>query len=322
MSKLAATACFKAEDISAATLKKIGNTPLINLKNVAERFLPKGVELYAKAEWFNASGSVKARPALRMIEEGERQGRLKPGMSILDSTSGNTGVAYALIGLVKGYNVKLVMPANVCNERKHLMATQYKAEIVFSDPMLSSDGAILKCREIYKENPEAYFWPDQYNNPANWQAHYFTTAEEIWEQTSHKVTHFLAGIGTSGTVMGTSRGLKNKNGNIKCYAVEPAESLHGIEGLKHMATSIVPGIYDEKELDGKISVKTDQAYDMVNIIQKEDGLMVGTSAGAAVAAAITLGKTLTEGVIVTVLPDSCECDVTHGVFNTLFGVKK
>ncbi|MBI5815705.1 MAG: cysteine synthase family protein [Nitrospinae bacterium] len=316
MSKLAATACFKTEDLTTDILGKIGNTPLLNLKNIAERFLPKGVELYAKAEWRNASGSVKARPALRMIEEGERQGKLRPGMCILDSTSGNTGVAYALIGLIKGYKVKLVMPGNVCNERKRLMATGYHAEIIFSDPLLSSDGAILKCREIYKESPESYFWPDQYNNPANWEAHFHTTAEEIWAQTGHKVTHFLAGIGTSGTVMGTSRGLKAKDPKIKCYAVEPAESLHGIEGLKHMATSIVPGIYNEAELDGKISVKTDQAYDMVNLILKEEGHMVGTSAGAAVAASIMLGKNLTEGVIVTVLPDSCECDVTHGVFNS------
>ena len=311
MSKLAPTAFINLKDISKDTLAKIGNTPLIPLKKIAARECPQ-VEIYGKAEWYNAAGSVKARPALRMIEEGERTGKLKPGMTILDSTSGNTGVAYALIGLVKGYKVKLVMPGNVCNERKQLMATGYKAEVIYSDPLQGSDGAILLCREIYNKDPEKYFWPDQYNNPANWQAHYYTTAPEIWEQTGGKVTHFLAGIGTSGTVMGTSRGLKEKNPAIKCYAVEPAESLHGIEGLKHMATSIVPGIYNESELDGKISVKTEEAYEMVVRLQEEEGLLVGSSSGAAMAAAVKLGRTLDKGVIVTILPDSCECDWTHG----------
>lgn len=314
---MVATACLNVEDLTSDVLGKIGNTPLLHLKSLAGAGLPAGVSIWAKAEWHNAGGSVKARPALRMIEEGERQGRLKPGMTILDSTSGNTGVAYALIGLVKGYKVKLVMPANVCNERKHLMATAYKAEIVFSDPIAGSDGAILKCREIFNADPGQYFWPDQYNNPANWEAHYHTTAEEIWRQTDGKVSHFLAGIGTSGTVMGVTRGLKAKNRNIKCYAVEPAEPLHGIEGLKHMATSIVPGIYKQSELDGKISVKTEEAYDMVNFLKDSEGLLVGTSAGAAVHASVTLGRSLTEGVIVTILPDSCECDVAHGIFNSI-----
>lgn len=317
MSKLTSTACMKPEDLTSGEIGKIGDTPLLDFHKVIEGRVPPGVSILAKAEWYNAGGSVKARPALRMIEEGERQGKLQPGMTILDSTSGNTGVAYALIGLLKGYKVKLVMPANVCNERKHLMATAYKAEIVFSDPLQGSDGSILECRRIYNEDPGKYFWPDQYNNPANWEAHFYTTAEEIWAQTGGKVSHFLAGIGTSGTVMGVTRGLKAKNPNIKCYAVEPAESLHGIEGLKHMATSIVPGIYRPEELDGKISVKTEEAYDMVNLIRDAEGLLVGTSAGAAVHAAVTLGKSLTEGVIVTILPDSCECDVAHGIFDLL-----
>lgn len=317
MSKLTSTACMNAEDITSDILGKIGNTPLLDLGKLAQGRVPNGVSIWAKAEWHNSGGSVKARPALRMIEEGERQGKLRPGMTILDSTSGNTGVAYALIGLVKGYKVKLVMPANVCNERKHLMATAYKAEIVFSDPLQGSDGAILECRRIFNEDPGQYFWPDQYNNPANWEAHFYTTAEEIWTQTGGKVSHFLAGIGTSGTVMGVTRGLKAKNPNIKCYAVEPAESLHGIEGLKHMATSIVPGIYRPEELDGKISVKTEEAYQMVNAIKDAQGVLVGTSAGAAVHAAVTLGKSLEEAVIVTILPDSCECDVAHGIFDLL-----
>lgn len=311
MSKLAPTAIVNLKDINESTLDKIGNTPLLNLKKIAAKDCP-GVEIYGKAEWYNAGGSVKARPALRMIEEGERLGRLKPGMTILDSTSGNTGVAYALIGLVKGYKVKLVMPGNVCNERKQLMASGYKAEVIYSDALEGSDGAIVLCRDIYNKDPEQYFWPDQYNNPANWKAHFFTTAEEIWKQTEGRVTHFLAGIGTSGTVMGASRGLKRKNPSIKCYAVEPEEPLHGIEGLKHMATSIVPSIYNEEELDGKISIKTEEAYQMVMRLQEEEGLLVGSSSGAAVAAAVKLGKKLNEGVIVTVLPDSCECEYTHG----------
>lgn len=313
MLKLSATACQKAEEITPDIISRIGNTPLLHLKKIAAKECPN-VQIYAKAEWYNAGGSVKSRPALRMIQDGEASGRLKPGMTILDSTSGNTGVAYALIGLVKGYTVKLVMPGNVCNERKQLMASAYKADIEYSDPLDGSDGAILLCRDIYRKDPAMYFWPDQYNNPANWKAHFFTTAEEIWNQTQGKVTHFLAGIGTSGTVMGTSRGLKRKNPNIKCYAVEPEESLHGIEGLKHMSTSIVPGIYNEPELDGKISVKTEEAYEMVSRLMEEEGLMVGTSAGAAVYAAVKLGKTLNEGIITTVLPDSCECEIAHGGF--------
>lgn len=317
MSKLTSTACMTAEDITTDLLGKIGNTPLLDFGKLALGRVPPGVSVWAKAEWHNAGGSVKARPALRMIEEGERQGKLRPGMTILDSTSGNTGVAYALIGLLKGYKVKLVMPANVCNERKHLMATAYKAEIAFSDPLQGSDGAILECRRIFNEDPAQYFWPDQYNNPANWEAHFYTTAEEIWSQTDGKVTHFLAGIGTSGTLMGVTRGLKAKNREIKCYAVEPEEPLHGIEGLKHMATSIVPGIYKPEELDGKISVKTEDAYKMVNAIKDAEGVLVGTSSGAAVHAALTLGGSLTEGLIVTVLPDSCECDVAHGIFDLL-----
>jgi len=313
MSKLAPAAYFKPEEITRDILKKIGGTPLVQIKKIAEKECP-GVEIWAKAEWYNASGSVKARPALRMIEEGERAGKLRPGMTILDSTSGNTGVAYALIGLVKGYKVKLVMPANVCRERKQLMASAYEAEVVYSDAMKSSDGAIMLCREIFKSDPEMYFWPDQYNNPENWKAHMYTTAAEIWEQTGGRVTHFLAGIGTSGTVMGTSRGLKMRDSNIKCLAVEPQESLHGIEGLKHMSTSIVPGIYNLADLDGKISVKTEEAYEMVNRLMDEEGLMVGSSGGAAVYAAVKVAKTLNSGVVTTVLPDTCECDVAHGDF--------
>jgi len=276
-----------------------------------------GVEIYAKAEWFNAGGSVKARPALNMILEGIKRGNLKPGMTILDSTSGNTGVAYALIGHVMGYKVKLVMPANVCNARKQLLASHYNAEVFYSDALQSSDGAIRMTKEVYSKDPEQYFWPDQYNNDDNWKAHLQSTAPEIWEQTEHRVTHFMAGIGTSGTVMGTSYGLKGFSDNIKCYSIEPAESLHGIEGLKHMATSIVPRIYDQSKLDGKVTVKTEDAYAMVSRIEQEKNLSIGSSAGAALVAAVELGKTLNEGVIVTILPDSCECDVASGGFGLI-----
>jgi cysteine synthase B len=313
MSKLAPAAYFKPDEINTGVIDGIGNTPLLELKNLAASECP-GVSIFGKAEWYNSGGSVKARAALRMIEQGERSGQLRPGVTLLDSTSGNTGVAYALIGLVKGYKVKLVMPGNICNERKQLMASGYHAEVVYSDPLESSDGAIVMVGEIYRQDPESYFWPDQYNNDENWKAHYHTTANEIWEQTGHQVTHFLAGIGTTGTVMGTSRGLRAHNKDIKSYAVEPEESLHGIEGLKHMESSIIPGIYVESELEGKISVKTEKAYEMVNRLQEQENIMVGSSSGAAVAAAVELGKTLNEGVIVTVLPDSCECDIAHGDF--------
>jgi cysteine synthase B len=312
--KLSPSARVKAEDLNEGVLDKIGNTRLLSFEKIAAKECP-GVEIWAKAEWDNAGGSVKARPALNMILEGERSGLLKPGMTILDSTSGNTGVAYALIGMVKGYHVKLVMPQNVCGERKQLMSAAYHAEIVYSSPLEGSDGAIVLCREIYHKEPELYFWPDQYNNDANWRAHYDTTAAEIWKQTSGRVTHFLAGLGTTGTAMGTSRGLKQRfNDAIKCYGVEPAESLHGIEGLKHMSSSIVPGIYHKEELDGIISVKTEEAYEMTGRIKEAYGLNVGSSSGAAVAGAVKLGKTLGEGVIVTILPDSCDCEFATGRF--------
>ncbi len=300
-----------------SVLKAIGNTPLIRIHNLGKEF--KDVDIYAKAEWKNAGGSVKSRPALKMIEDGEKSGKLTKDKIILDSTSGNTGIAYALIGKVKGYKVKLVMPANVCKERKGLMADFYGAEIVTSSPFEGSDGAIIMAKKIYEENPDLYFMPDQYNNDSNWQAHQESTAPEIWNQTNHRVTHFLAGIGTGGTIMGTSRGLRQLNPDIKCYAVEPAESLHGLEGLKHMATSIVPGIYKEDELDGKISVPTDEAYDMVEILEKQEGILVGHSSAAALVGALKLASQIKSGVIVTVFPDSCErCYVNFGQFKQYY----
>jgi S-sulfo-L-cysteine synthase (O-acetyl-L-serine-dependent) len=211
------------------------------------------------------------------------------------------------------------MPANVCKERKGLMADFYGAEIVTSSPFEGSDGAILLAKKIYEENPEMYFMPDQYNNDSNWQAHQETTAQEIWTQTNHRVTHFLAGIGTGGTIMGTSRGLRQLNSKIKSYAVEPSESLHGLEGLKHMETSIVPGIYKEDELDGKISVPTDEAYDMVEILENQEGILVGHSSAAAMVGALKIASQIGQGVIVTVFPDSCErCYVNLGQFKKYY----
>lgn len=310
-SEVQAPSCPVITDPSV--LKSIGNTPLIRMNNLGREL--KDIEIYAKAEWRNAGGSVKSRPALKMIEDGEKSGKLTKDKIILDSTSGNTGIAYALIGKIKGYKVKLVMPANVCKERKGLMADFYGAEIVTSSPFEGSDGAIILARKIYSENPALYFMPDQYNNDSNWKAHYETTANEIWDQTKGRVTHFLAGIGTGGTIMGNTRRLKELNPEIQCYAVEPAEELHGLEGLKHMASSIVPGIYKEEELDGKISVYTEDSYTMVERLEREEGILVGHSAAAAMVGALELASRVKKGVIVTIFPDSCErCYINFGHF--------
>jgi len=307
----------KITTFNESVLDRIGNTPLIKLENLTKSLgLGKDIEIHAKTEWKNAGGSVKSRPALRMIQEGIKAKKLDKGKILLDSTSGNTGVAYSLIGKILGFKVNLVIPGNVCKERKGLMATAYDAELIMSDPMEQSDGAIRLAQEIYEKDPERYFMPDQYNNPFNWMAHRDTTANEIWEQTGGKVTHFMAGIGTSGTLMGTTRGLKAKNSDLLCYAIEPAEALHGIEGLKHMDSSIIPGIYDPSVYDEKLPVKTEEAYKMVNLIEKEEGLLVGQSSGAAIVGAVKLAETIGKGIIVTVFPDSCmECGIAHGDFS-------
>lgn len=286
--------------IGRTIVEQIGNTPLLRLQDAA---IPPGVEVYAKLEFFNPGGSVKDRPARRMIEDGEREGRLVPGKTILDSTSGNTGIAYAMIGASKGYPVKLAMPANVSRERKAVLAA-YGAEVVYTDPGELSDGAILEARKIYDADPDAYFKPDQYNNPSNWQAHYDTTAPEIWEQTQGRVTHFIATLGTSGTVMGTGRGLKRFNKDIQIIAAEPADPFHGIEGLKHMESSIVPGIYDESFLDYKVAVDTEDAYDTALRLPRKYGTLVGQSSGAAYWSAIEVARQLEEGVVVTIFCDS------------------
>jgi S-sulfo-L-cysteine synthase (O-acetyl-L-serine-dependent) len=282
-------------------LEQIGKTPLLRFVHIAKGL--DRVSLYGKAEWFNPGGSVKDRPALRMIEEGERTKVLTRDKVILDSSSGNTGIAYALIGAVKGYRVELAVPRNVSQERKRILQA-YGAHVIYTDPLAGSDGAIREAHRRYEDNPEKYFMPDQYNNPANWWAHYDTTGPEIIEQTKGRITHFVAGVGTSGTLMGTGRRLREFNPRIQIAAVLPAEDLHGIEGLKHMETALVPGIWNEQFPDLKIVVRTEDAYTTARRLALEDGILVGQSGGAAVYAALELARQITEGVIVTILPDA------------------
>lgn len=284
-----------------SVLDLIGDTPLLQIRNLAEG-LPSDVRIYAKLEGLNPGGSVKDRPALKMVQEGIRAGRLTPEKTILDSSSGNTGIALAMIGCVLGYPVELVIPANVSRERKQIIHA-YGAKIVYSDPLEGSDGAIRLCRKLLEENPDRYFKPDQYFNPMNSQAHYETTGPEIYRQTQETVTHFIAGIGTGGTIMGTGQYLKERNPAIKVIAVEPDDALHGLEGLKHMASSIVPGIYHEEELDDKIAVSTEDAYAMVYRLSQEEGVLVGQSSGAALFATLKLARKLRAATLVTVFPD-------------------
>ncbi len=280
----------------------IGNTPLINLGKVAKD-IPDGVEIYAKAEWFNPGGSVKDRAAFKMVSHAVKSGDLKKGRTIMDSSSGNTAIAYAMIGSTLEFPVTIVAPENINLERKKTIEA-FGAEIVYSDPIEGSDGAIILAQKIKRESPEKYFMPDQYNNPLNPLAHYETTAPEIWEQTNGRVTHFITGVGTSGTIMGVSRRLRELNPEVKTFAVEPVEVLHGLEGLKHMKTSIVPGIYDPTGFDGTLFVSTEDAYGMMELVMRTEGLFIGHSGGAAIYAAVQTASSLETGVIVTVLPDS------------------
>jgi S-sulfo-L-cysteine synthase (O-acetyl-L-serine-dependent) len=281
-------------------LSRIGNTPLVKLNRISSAC--GGVELLAKAEWFNPGGSIKDRPALNMVLEGERSGRLTAGKTLLDATSGNTGIAYAMIGAVKGFPVCLAMPENVSPERKKILIA-YGAKLVLTSPREGSDGAIRMARRLYAEAPEHYFYPDQYGNPANWQAHYRTTAVEIYEQTEGKITHFVAGLGTSGTFVGVSRRLRELDPSIKLISMQPDSPLHGLEGMKHMPTSIVPPIYDTSLADQEIEVSTEEAQQMVKRLAREEGLLVGISAGGNVAAALKIAKTLKVGHVVTILCD-------------------
>lgn len=287
--------------VTPSVLKLVGNTPLCEIRRVRDGVAP-GVRIFAKLEGFNPGGSVKDRAALRMVQDGIETGRLVPGKTILDSTSGNTGIALAMIGAALGYPVELVMPANVSRERKDVI-NAFGATIVFSDPLEGSDGAIRLCRARLAEDPERYFKPDQYNNEANPRAHYESTGPEIWQQTEGTLTHFVASIGTGGTIMGTGRYLKHVNPAIEVIAAEPDDAFHGIEGLKHMASSIVPGIFHESELDRKLGISTDDAYNMVYRLGREEGLITGQSCGAAHCAALRVARDLKEGTVVVLFPD-------------------
>ena len=281
----------------------IGHTPLLRLRLLD---VSEGVQIFAKAEHLNPGGSVKDRAALAMILEGERSGRLKPGMTILDATSGNTGIAYAMVGASRGYRVKVCLPRNASPARKRILRS-YGVEIVETDPMLSTDGAQLLARAIFAADPEKYFYPDQYNNDANWLAHYETTANEIWEQTGGGVTHFVTGLGTSGTFVGVSRRLRELNPRLRSIAVQPESPLHGLEGLKHMATAITPGIFDESLVAETLEVSTEDALLMTSKLAREEGLLVGPSSGANVFAAWRVAAALREpAVVVTVLCDGGE----------------
>ena len=286
---------------AGSVIDLVGDTPLIRLTHVTEGLSP-GVEVYAKAEWFNPGGSVKDRPALWMILDGIRTGKLTPDKILMDSSSGNTAIAYAMIGAALGYKVELVIPENINIERKKTLQA-FGSKIIYSDPLEGSDGAIRLARKLKAENPEKYFMPDQYNNPENPKSHYESTAVEIWEQTEGRVTHFFAGLGTSGTFMGTSRRLKEFNPDITAIAVEPAEALHGLEGMKHMPTSIVPGIYDSAFPDELVRVTTEDAYDFMKELLKKEGIFIGHSGGAVAFATVEYAKKLKEGVLVTVFPD-------------------
>jgi S-sulfo-L-cysteine synthase (O-acetyl-L-serine-dependent) len=285
-----------------SVLELIGNTPLLEVTRVSEGFLRPDVRIFAKLEGFNPGGSVKDRAARHMLELGLKRGDLRPGKTIIDSTSGNTGIALAMVGAALGYPVEIVMASNVSRERKKIIEA-FGAKPIFSDPLEGSDGAITLSRKVIAANPERYFKPDQYNNEANALAHFETTGPEIWHQTRGRVTHFVAGVGTGGTVMGTGRYLKAQNPAIKVIAVEPDDAMHGLEGLKHMATSIVPGIFHAEELDERLAVSTEDAYEMVYALGQIEGVLVGQSCGAALVAALRVARGLREGCVVTVFPD-------------------
>ena len=297
--------------VSPDIVRLIGNTPLLRIK-LFEHDFPR-VEVYAKAEWFNPGGSVKDRAALSMIEDGERTGALTHRKTIIDSTSGNTGIAYAMVAAAKGYRVKLVMPANVSEERKQLV-TAYGAEVVYSDGMEGSDGAIRLCRELIAREPDRYFYPDQYNNPANPLAHYLGTGPEILEQTNGRVTHFVAGLGTTGTFVGVARRLKEHDPAIRTIAVEPDDAFHGLEGLKHLPTSIVPGIWDRRLADEIWGAPTEPAYELARALASREGLLVGHSCGAVLWAIQKLGREGAQGVLVTVFPDGGDRYLSTGLY--------
>ena len=292
-----------ADRAALSVLDLIGRTPLVRLRHF-ERAVP-GVELYAKAEWQNPGGSVKDRAAARMIADGEASGRLKPGLTIVDATSGNTGIAYAMVGAAKGYRVKLFLPENASPERK-LILRALGAELVLTDPLEGTDGAIREVRRTVGADADKYFYPDQYSNDSNWHAHFDGTGPEIIDQTAGRLTHFVAGLGTSGTFMGAGRALRRFNPAIRLISFQPESPFHGLEGLKHMASAIVPPIYDPSLADEDLRVSTEEAHLFVRRLAREEGLLVGISAGAAMAASLHVARQIQQGVVVTVFPDGAE----------------
>jgi cysteine synthase B len=304
-----------AERLSSPDLvSRIGNTPLLRIKLASQ----EGVPVYAKAEFFNPGGSVKDRPALHMIRKGEERGELVPGKVLLDSTSGNTGIAYAMICSAKGYAVKLCLPANASPERKKIL-NAYGAELVLTDPAEGSDGAFQECQKIYAANPDAYFYPNQYGNPANWQAHFQTTGPEIVEQTEGHITHFVAALGTTGTFMGITRYLRQALPHVRCLSMQPASPLHGLEGTKHMPTAIQPAIYDPNLADDNLWVETEDAYAMARRLAREEGLLVGISAAANVLAASRIAEEVSKGgesgLVVTILCDGGQKYLSESFWN-------
>jgi S-sulfo-L-cysteine synthase (O-acetyl-L-serine-dependent) len=292
--------------VTSSLLDCIGNTPLLRLRRVGNEF--PNVEFYAKAEWFNPGGSVKDRPAMAMIRDGERTGALRTGKTILDATSGNTGIAYAMIGATLGYPVTLCLPENASLERKRILHA-YGAELRFTPPEEGSDGAIRRAQKLVEQDPEKYFYPDQYSNQENWRAHYETTGVEIWEQTLGHISHFCAGLGTAGTFTGVTRRLKELNSRIRCISLQPDSGFHGLEGWKHMATAIVPKIYDPDLADENLAVRTEDAYEMVKRLAREEGLLVSPSSGGALAGCFAVARKVPRNeyaVMVTVFPDSAE----------------
>ena len=297
-----------------SVLDLIGNTPLLSFKRIVSE-LSHGVRVFAKAEWYNPGGSVKDRAALAMIVDGERRGLLTRDKVIIDATSGNTGIAYAMIAAERGYRLTVALPRNASSERKQSLRA-YGAELILTDPTESTDGAQRLVKKMVDENPSKYFYPDQYNNPANWKAHFETTGPEIWRQTDGQVTHFVAGMGTSGTFMGTTRRLKQYSPTIQCVSMQPDSPLHGLEGMKHMASALVPGIYDPNMADECVEVSTEDAHQMVLRLAREEGLLVGVSSGANMVAALNVARRLKEGVVVTIFCDSAAKYLSEDFWST------
>jgi S-sulfo-L-cysteine synthase (O-acetyl-L-serine-dependent) len=295
---------------------QIGNTPLLGFKRITDSVAPVGV--LAKAEWYNPGGSVKDRAALNMILDGEQRGLLTRDKILLDATSGNTGIAYAMLAAERGYRLTLCLPKNASPERKQCLRA-YGAELILTDPHEGTDGAQRYAKQLVAKDPDRYFYPDQYNNPANWRAHYQTTAMELWRQTEGRITHFVTGLGTSGTFIGTSRRLKELNPNIQCISMQPDAPLHGLEGLKHMETALVPGIYDPSVADDQIEVETEAAQRMVVRLAREEGLLVGVSSGGNMVAAMRVAAKVRDsaghGVVVTIFCDSAAKYLSEGFWD-------